>query len=112
MAGDNINFPLPLVESGQVYAPGAFAYEVQNLQLTPEGTLRGVRGPAPLIPDFGAGFPWPGRIHGVHNALLDQHAAADANLAHGVDIPLDEIGHVLGELDVARLFDVALEQQP
>jgi hypothetical protein len=71
-SGDNIKYALPLVESGQKYAPGTFAAEVQNLQLTPEGTLRGVRGPAPYVPDYGSGYPWPGRIYGVYNARLDR----------------------------------------
>jgi hypothetical protein len=72
VAGDNIAFALPLIESGQRYAPGALAKEIVNLQLTPEGTLRGVRGPAPLIPDYGAGYPWAGRVYGVYHARLDR----------------------------------------
>ena len=72
MAGDNIKVPLPFVESGQRYAAATLAEEVQNLALTPEGTLRGVRGPAPYIPNYGAGYPWPGRIYGVYHALLDK----------------------------------------
>lgn len=71
MPGESINVPLPAVESGQVYAPASLAWRIENLQLTPEGTLRSVRGPAPLIPDYGAGYPYPGRVFGVYHARLD-----------------------------------------
>jgi hypothetical protein len=71
VAGDNIAFPLPTVESGLNYAPGSLAKVIDNLQLTSEGTLRTVRGPCPLIPDYGAGYPYSsGIMHGVYHALL------------------------------------------
>lgn len=64
--------PLPTIESGKRYAPGALALEILNLQRTPDGTLRAVRGPCPLIPDYGAGFPAAySRMFGVFHVALD-----------------------------------------
>jgi hypothetical protein len=71
MPGESINISLPAVESGQIYAPASLAWRIENLQLTPEGTLRSVRGPAPLIPDYGSGYPYGGRVFGVYHARLD-----------------------------------------
>lgn len=68
---DTLSFPLPLIESGQVYAPASLALEVQNLRLTDGGTLEAIRGPCPYIPDRGSGYPWPGRIYGVFHTVLD-----------------------------------------
>jgi len=71
MPGPTLQFALPSSESGKVYAPADMAWRVENFALTPEGTLRSVRGPAPIIPDYGSGYPYPGRVHGVFHALLD-----------------------------------------
>lgn len=65
-----LSFPLPLVESGQKYAPGTLAREIVNMRLTPEGTIESVRGPTALIPDYGAGYPYSARMYGVFHALL------------------------------------------
>lgn len=100
MAGDNIAFVLPLVESGQKYAPGQFAAEVQNLQLTSEGTLRAVRGPAPLIPDYGSGYPWPGRVYGVHNARLDRGMREVTLVRAGTKL-MEQTGWTQGTRDLA-----------
>ena len=35
---------------------------------------------------------------------------ADADLAHGVDVALHEFGHLVGELDEARLFVPAVDR--
>lgn len=74
MPGENIEVPLPAVESGQIYAPATLAWRIENLQLSPDGTLRSVRGPAPYIPDYGAGYPYSGRVFGVYHARLDNGA--------------------------------------
>lgn len=72
MSDGNLSFPLPLVESGQKYAPASLAYQIQNMRLSPEGTLECVRGPTVLIPDYGSGYPYgSGRMYGVFHALLD-----------------------------------------
>lgn len=71
MPGENIGVSLPAVESGQIYAPASLAWRIENLQLTPEGTLRSVRGPAPFIPNYGSGYPYGGRIFGLFHARLD-----------------------------------------
>ena len=68
---NTLTFPLPLVESGQTYAPASLAREIVNLRVTDEGTLEAVRGPCPYIPDRGSGYPWGGRIHAVFHAVLD-----------------------------------------
>lgn len=100
MSGENIAFALPLVESGQKYAPGQFAAEVQNLQMTSEGTLRGVRGPAPLIPDYGSGYPWPGRVYGVHHARLDR-GMREVTLVRAGTVLMEQTGWTQGTRDLA-----------
>lgn len=68
-----LDFALPVVESGRVYAPGSLALEIVNLQRTAQDTLRSVRGPCPLIQDYGSGFPATyGHMHGIFHAKLDQ----------------------------------------
>lgn len=62
---------LPLrVESGKLVTPASVAGRIENFETTPEGTLVSVRGPAPYVPDYGAGFPAYGNMHGVFHALL------------------------------------------
>ena len=53
-----------------------------------------------------------GDLHelGELHARLDQHAVADADLAHGVDVALHEVGHLVGELDEARLLVAAVDR--
>ena len=47
---------------------------------------------------------------GEVDAGLDQHAVADADLAHGVDVALHEFGHLVRELDEAWLFVPAVDR--
>ena len=69
---ETLRYPLPVIESGKTYAPNSLALEILNLQATPEGTLRAVRGPTVLVPNYGAGFPAQyGRMHGIYHASLD-----------------------------------------
>lgn len=57
---------LPTIESNKTYAPDAFAFQIVNLQHSPEGTLAAVRGPCPYLNDA-----WSGRLYGVYHSLLD-----------------------------------------
>lgn len=91
MPGENIDVSLPAVESGQVYSPASLAWRVENLQLTPEGTLRSVRGPAPFIPDYGSGYPYGGRIFGLFHARLD-NGARDVTLIRAGDTLYSQAG--------------------
>ena len=100
MAGDNIKQPMPFVESGQRYAAASLAWEVQNLQRTHDNTLRGVRGPAPLIPDYGSGYPWPGRVYGVFHALLDG-GMRDVTLVRSGTKLMEQTGWTRGTRDLA-----------
>ena len=79
MPGESINISLPAVESGQIYAPASLAWRIENLQLTSEGTLRSIRGPVPLIPDYGAGYPYGARVQSVYHARL-QNGTRDVTL--------------------------------
>lgn len=79
MPGESVNISLPSVESGQIYAPASLAWRIENLQLTPEGTLRSIRGPVPLIPDYGSGYPYGARVFSVHHARL-QSGTRDVTL--------------------------------
>lgn len=61
------------VETGRILAPAILAGEILNFETTAEGTLRGVVGPAPLIPSYGEGsLPTYGVIKGICHALLKQ----------------------------------------
>lgn len=55
-------FELPLVESGRIYKPASLARRIVNLEPTPEGTLRSIRGPA--VYEL-SGKSALGRIHGM-----------------------------------------------
>lgn len=74
---------LPLrTESGQILSPAEVAAEIQNFEITSEGTLRTVRGPTPVYPDYGDEFSHTyGNLHGVFHALLKQ-GKRDVLLAH------------------------------
>lgn len=65
-----LEFEAPYGESTNTYAPANLARRVKNLERTPQGTLRSVRGPCPYEPDRGGGNFVFGRIHGVFHAGL------------------------------------------
>ena len=61
------------IQSGQAqvqYAPTNLAYKIKNLELTPEGTLRAIRGSCPYEPDRGG----------------DQYGSLAGSLANGFDL--------------------------
>lgn len=66
---------LPIrVESGKLILPETIGALVENMYLTPEGTLRSVWGPAPYIPAYGGGVPaiTYTRLHGIfHTRMWD-----------------------------------------
>lgn len=73
------------VESGRMLTPASVAGMIQNFEATPQGTLRSVHGPAPVLPDYPSGqgpvvFNY-GRAHGVFHALL-MEGTRDVLLAH------------------------------
>lgn len=73
MTHQTFRFLLPTIESGKTYSPDSVALEIENFQTTPEGTLRAIRGPCPLIPEYD-GKTWPSQyaaMHGVYHASLD-----------------------------------------
>lgn len=111
MAGENIAFPLPLVESGQNYAPGSLAKEIVNLQLTAEGTLKGVRGPAPLIPDYGSGYPWPDRCYGVFHTVLHNGQREVTLVRSGVQL-LEQTGWNIASSTVRNIAPTPLSSDP
>lgn len=68
-----LEFPLPVAESGRAYAPGTLARELRGFERTPQGTLRTMRGPAPLVPNYGAGYPAQySRMYGCYHARLSR----------------------------------------
>lgn len=73
MQHQTFRFPLPVIESGKTYSPDAVALEIENFQTTPEGTLKAIRGPCPLIPEYD-GKTWPSQyatMHGIFHACID-----------------------------------------
>jgi hypothetical protein len=69
------------VESGKLILPSEVGAQILNFEDTSEGTLAGVRGPAPMLPDYGSGYFSYGTPHGVLHALL-QAGNRDVLLAH------------------------------
>ncbi|MDI7267699.1 MAG: hypothetical protein QME96_06875 [Myxococcota bacterium] len=61
---------IPLGESDRLYAPGELAGRIVNMRTTPEGTLESITGPAPWIPNRGAGYPTIGEPHGIFHAAM------------------------------------------
>jgi hypothetical protein len=89
----NLEFPLPVVESGKVYAPGTLAREIRNLQRTNQDTLRSVRGPAPLVPDYGSGYPSQyDHMFGVVHARLARGGTRDCLLVRTGDKLIEQRG--------------------
>ena len=74
---------LPLrTESGEILSPSEVASEIRNFETTPQGTLRTVRGPTPVYPDYGDEYANTyGTLHGVFHALL-KNEKRDVLLAH------------------------------
>ena len=58
------------IESGQLIQPDGVAAKVQNMYPTEEGTLRAITGPAPLVPNYGQGYPAYAQMHGIFHARL------------------------------------------
>lgn len=63
------------VETGQIIAADNFAGRIENMQLTPEGTLRSIRGPLPFIPNYATqqgstGYPAYGDVRAIFHATL------------------------------------------
>lgn len=71
-----IDLFVPGGESQRVFAPQALAWRIENMESTHEGTIRSVRGPAPIEParvtEQGqpAAFPTIGRPYGLFFASL------------------------------------------
>ena len=86
--------PLTLrVESGRLITPNEVASKIENMELTPDGSLRSVDGPMPYIPAYAAnnkpGYvpgapiaaPSYGEMHGVYHCLLE-NGRRDVLLVH------------------------------
>lgn len=87
-----LELPIPVAESQRVYTPGQLAREIRNFERTTQDTLRTVRGPAPLIPDYGAGYPATyGRMYGVYHARL-QRGVRDVTLIRSGTRLLEQTG--------------------
>ncbi len=82
MAGQKETPLLPMgFEVANLVQPLGAAEIVQNFIRTRDGTLGPVRGPAPLIPDYGQGLPSYGTPHGIfHCRLMD--GRRDVTLCH------------------------------
>lgn len=61
---------IPRTESQKILTSEEMGSKIQNMVVTEEGTLRGVCGPAPYVPDYGAGYPSYGTAHGIHHAVM------------------------------------------
>jgi len=77
------------IQSGQAqvqYAPTNLAYKIKNLELTPEGTLRAIRGSCPYEPNRGG----------------DQYGASAKSLQNGFDV----FGRILSIQDVTKIYGI------
>jgi hypothetical protein len=77
------------IQSGQAqvqYAPTNLAYKIENLELTPEGTLRAIRGSCPYEPDRGGnqyGSPTAGLPNG-YSLFGRSLVPADTETIYGI----------------------------
>lgn len=64
---------LPIrIESGKLLTPADIGSQIHNMYFTSEGTLRTVWGPAPYVPDYGAGYPSYNEMHGIYHTTMWQ----------------------------------------
>lgn len=74
--------------SGKLFAPDELGAEIENLYETQEGTLKSVRGPAPLIPSYIGGDAQPtfSSMNGIfHGRLKDGQKEVVLATAYGTD---------------------------
>lgn len=82
---NQVSMPTPVIPSGEaqkIFAPGDLAWRIENLELTPEGTLRTVVGPCHYEPNR-AQYPaaYSAAPHGIfHAGLLG--GIADSLICH------------------------------
>jgi len=77
---------LPIrAEAAQLLLPEEVGSEVKNMYFTEEGTLRSVWGPAPYVPNYGAGYPSYQTMKGIFHARLGQNGERDVLLAQWGD---------------------------
>lgn len=73
---------LPIrAESAKLLLPEEIGSEVKNMYFTEEGTIRSVWGPAPYVPNYGAGYPSYQTMKGIFHARLGQNGERDILLA-------------------------------
>jgi len=62
---------LPIrIESGKLLTPADIGSQIHNMYFTAEGTLRTVWGPAPYVPNYGAGYPAYNEMHGIYHTTM------------------------------------------
>ena len=60
---------IPRTESQKILTSEEMGSKIQNMVVTEEGTIRGVCGPAPYVPDYGVGYPRYQTPHGIHHSV-------------------------------------------
>tara|TARA_R110002012_G_scaffold232443_2_gene405226 strand:- start:6298 stop:8664 length:2367 start_codon:yes stop_codon:yes gene_type:complete len=60
---------IPRTESQKILTAEEMGSKIQNMVVTEEGTLRSACGPAPYVPDYGAGYPSYQTMHGIHHSV-------------------------------------------
>jgi hypothetical protein len=63
---------IPRTESQKILTSEEMGSKIQNMVVTEEGTLRGVCGPAPYVPDYGSGYPSYDTPNGIHHCVMAQ----------------------------------------
>lgn len=75
---------IPRTESQKILTSEEMGSKIQNMMVTEEGTLRSVPGPAPYVPDYGAGYPSYGTAHGIYHSIMAK-SGRDLLLLHTDD---------------------------
>ena len=75
---------IPRTESQKILTSDEMGSKIQNMVVTEEGTLRGVCGPAPYVPNYDGGYPSYGTPHGIHHAIIAK-TGRDLLLLHNGD---------------------------
>ena len=74
---------IPRTESQKILTTDEMGSKIQNMVVTEEGTLRGVCGPAPYVPDYNSGYPSYGTPHGIFHAVMAKTGRDLLLLHHG-----------------------------
>ena len=98
---------IPRTETQKLLTADEMGSKIQNMVVTEEGTLRGICGPAPYVPNYNTGYPSYGTTHGIHHAVIAK-TGRDLLLLHTNDQLWVHQGWNIDVADADATWDVLL----